>query len=199
MVPLGPADVPESRSFRTIGGIASPPLFKVWGRQISQNHRGPHASPDGLSAITCQVSRTQRNPDGRERGRGDIDADEEAVGGTRRCAVNGHGCSYMRGERLTGQGCDAGRRSSVLVIRGPRHIIRSRLSPARDGGGRSNGRGRRRKLRYVLTTVVEPTLPIYKLRYEALWLEKTALCHSGARSRVDRVDARGWTTGAMRA
>jgi len=61
MVPLGPADVPKSRSFRTIGGIASPPLFKAWDRQISQNHRGPHASPDGLSAIACQVSRTQRN------------------------------------------------------------------------------------------------------------------------------------------
>jgi len=60
-VPLGPADVPESRSFRTVGGIASPPLFKDWVRQISRNHRGPHASPDGLSAITCQVSRTQRN------------------------------------------------------------------------------------------------------------------------------------------
>jgi len=61
LVPLGPADVPESRSFRTVGGIASPPLFKDWVRQISRNHRGPHASPDGLSAITCQVSRTQRN------------------------------------------------------------------------------------------------------------------------------------------
>jgi len=45
VVPLGPADVPESRSFRTISGIVLPPLFKARGRQISRNHRSPHASP----------------------------------------------------------------------------------------------------------------------------------------------------------
>ncbi len=39
----------------------------------------------------------------------------------------------------------------------------------------------------------------HSVRYEALRLEKTALCHSRARSRVDRADTRGWTTGAMRA
>ncbi len=55
-------------------------------------------------------------------------------------------------------------------MRGQRHIIRSRLSPARDGGEQSHKRGSLRCRSSVLTAVVEPTLPIYKQVHHTEWV-----------------------------
>jgi len=63
-------------------------------------------------------------------------------------------------------------------MRGQRHIIRSRLAPARDGGEQSQRRGSLRCRSSVLTAVVEPTLSIYKQDKKKIarrWERVTAL------------------------
>jgi len=60
-VPLGPAEVPESDSSWTVGSISFTAALRHESSHRGSTRCGKHAAPEDLSAITCQLSTTQRN------------------------------------------------------------------------------------------------------------------------------------------